>query len=121
MIEHISPADFPAWLRAAAQTHPMDRPVLLDVREPHELTWAHVAGGDAAATGYQLLAIPMALVPVRLADLDPDQPIACLCHHGARSMQIARFLVGNGFSKVANIAGGIDAWATELDTTVARY
>jgi rhodanese-related sulfurtransferase len=82
---------------------------------------AAAAGGDAAATGYNLLAIPMALVPVRLADLDPDLPIACLCHHGARSMQIARFLVGNGFSKVANIAGGIEAWAIELDTTVARY
>jgi rhodanese-related sulfurtransferase len=67
------------------------------------------------------MTIPMNTVPARLNEIDPEQPIACLCHHGARSMQVANFLVGRGFGQVANIAGGIDAWATELDPALARY
>jgi len=47
--------------------------------------------------------------------------VACLCHHGARSMRVAAFLAGNGFTQVANIAGGIDAWSIELDPALARY
>jgi rhodanese-related sulfurtransferase len=120
MIDQIAPSDFARWLADMAKSHPLERAVLLDVREPHELQWASV-GKDAAKHGYQLVTIPMAVVPVRLAELDPDQPIACLCHHGARSMQVARFLVSNGFAEVANIAGGIDAWSVQLDPSVARY
>ena len=120
MIDQIAPSDFARWLADMALQHPLERTVLLDVREPYELEWASV-GQDAATHGYQLLTIPMAAVPVRLAELDPDQPIACLCHHGVRSMQVARFLVGNGFAEVANIAGGIDAWSLQLDPSVARY
>jgi rhodanese-related sulfurtransferase len=120
MIDQIAPADFARWLADMAKAHPLERAVLLDVREPHELQWASV-GKSAAQDGYHLVTIPMAAVPLRLAELDPDQPIACLCHHGARSMQVARFLVSNGFAEVANIAGGIDAWALQLDPSVARY
>ena len=60
-------------------------------------------------------------VPPRLSELDPETPIACLCHHGGRSMQVAQFLQNQGFSRVANIAGGIHAWADEVDNTIARY
>ena len=120
MIDQIAPTDFARWLATVAQSHPLERPVLLDVREPHELQWASV-GKEAAKHGYQLVTIPMAVVPLRLAELDPDQPIACLCHHGARSMQVARFLVSNGFADVVNIAGGIDAWALQLDPAIGRY
>jgi rhodanese-related sulfurtransferase len=57
----------------------------------------------------------MGSVPARLAELDPNA-VACLCHHGGRSMQVASFLHGNqGFTHVANIAGGIHAWADEVD------
>ena len=120
MIDQIAPSDFARWLADMAKAHPLERAVLLDVREPHELQWASV-GKDAAKHGYQLVTIPMAVVPVRLAELDPDQPIACLCHHGARSMQVAAFLQSRGFEHVANIAGGIHAWSDELDSSVARY
>jgi rhodanese-related sulfurtransferase len=120
MIDQIAPSDFARWLADMAQQHPLERTVLLDVREPHEVQWASV-GKDVAKQGCQLVTIPMAAIPVRLAELDPDQPIACLCHHGSRSMQVARFLVSNGFTEVANIAGGIDAWSVQLDPTVARY
>lgn len=120
MIDQIAPADFAQWLATVAQSHPLEHAVVLDVREPYELQWASI-GKEAAPGNYQVLAIPMALVPERLAELDPDQPIACLCHHGVRSMQVARFLVSNGFSDVVNIAGGIDAWALQLDATIGRY
>lgn len=117
MIDQVRPAQFHAWLSSVAQSHPLDAPVVLDVREPYELTWAPLEAG----AGFRVLAIPMAHVPARLAELDPDQPIACLCHHGVRSMQVARFLASNGFGQVVNIDGGIDAWSTELDSAIARY
>jgi rhodanese-related sulfurtransferase len=120
MIDQITPSDFAPWLAHMAQAHPLKGAMLLDVREPHELQWASVASSNAHG-GYQFLSIPMGAVPSRLAELDPDQPIACLCHHGVRSMEVARFLSNRGFSEVVNIAGGIDAWSVQLDPSVARY
>jgi rhodanese-related sulfurtransferase len=120
MIDQIAPADFARWLADMAQAQPLAGAVLLDVREPHELKWASVAG-SAAQGGCQFLSIPMGDVPARLAELNPDQPIACLCHHGMRSMEVARFLLNQGFSEVVNIAGGIDAWSVQLDPSLARY
>ncbi len=89
---------------------------MLDVREPGELAVASIK-----ANGFNLLTIPMGVIPLRLAELDPEQPIACLCHHGGRSMQVASFLKAQGFAHVANIAGGINAWSAEVDPSVARY
>jgi rhodanese-related sulfurtransferase len=63
----------------------------------------------------------MGVIPVRLTELPTDRPIACLCHHGARSMQVAMFLQSRGFAELANIAGGIEAWSAERDSTVPRY
>jgi len=89
---------------------------VLDVREPWELQTASVV-----ADGFELRTIPMAELGQRLAELDPQQPVACLCHHGARSLRVASFLDQNGFAAVANITGGIDAWARERDPAVPRY
>lgn len=113
MIEQIRPAQLAGWLTRARLD---GEPVVLDVREPGELQVASVK-----ADGFTLLTIPMHSVPARLNELDPAQPIACLCHHGGRSMQVAHFLAGRGFEKLANVAGGIDAWSQELDPTIARY
>ena len=113
MIAQIRPADLSRWLDSA-RIH--GQPVVLDVREPNELQVASVT-----AQGFELRAIPMGLVPLRLSELDPSQPIACLCHHGGRSMQVAAFLHSKGFDHVVNIAGGIHAWANELDTRIAQY
>jgi rhodanese-related sulfurtransferase len=63
----------------------------------------------------------MHTVPLRLQELKPEQPIAVLCHHGGRSMQVAAFLVQQGFSHVANVAGGIHAWSTQLDGSIPTY
>ena len=113
MISQFRPRDLATWL---AQMSPLGEAVILDVREPGELQVAAVR-----ANGFTLLTIPMGLVPVRLSELDPQQPIACLCHHGGRSMQVAQFLASRGFEYVANIAGGIHAWAAELDPGIATY
>ena len=113
MIAQVRPSQLFSWLESA-RAHGV--PVVLDVREPSELRAASVK-----PDGFELITIPMGVVPPRLNELDPRQPVACLCHHGARSMQVASFLKARGFIHVANIAGGINAWSTELDPTVPRY
>lgn len=111
MIPQLRPADWNDWLLAQEA-----RPVLLDVREPWELQTASVH-----AEAFDLVAIPMNEIPARLAELPRDRPIACLCHHGARSQRVAMFLAQQGWADVANIAGGIEAWSCELDPGVPRY
>ena len=113
MIDQVRPQDLAAWLDHVRQ---FGSPVVLDVREPHELQMASIQ-----ADGFTLLTIPLGVIPPRLNELAPQQPIACLCHHGGRSMQVASFLKGRGFAHVANIAGGINAWSAEVDPTVPRY
>lgn len=88
-----------------------DGAVLLDVREPFEVATAAVEGA---------VHIPMGSVPARLDEVPRDRRILCLCHHGARSAQVAAFLAAQGFD-VANVAGGIDRWSTDVDPEVPRY
>jgi len=108
----IRPADLADWL----QQHQDARPVVLDVREPWEIQTACVT-----PSGFDLVHIPMATVPLRLAELDRSRPVACLCHLGGRSMQVAMYLEQHGFEDVANIAGGIHAWSLECDPGVPTY
>ena len=113
MIPQIRPAGLAAWIQ---QQPAGSTPVVLDVREPWEVQTASVK-----PEGFSLVAIPMNEVPARMEELDREQPIAVLCHHGARSQRVAVFLAGNGFDNLANIAGGIEAWSGELDPAVPRY
>ncbi|MBK7314840.1 rhodanese-like domain-containing protein [Candidatus Aalborgicola defluviihabitans] len=113
MLEQVRPRDLTQWFANATAK---GAPVVLDVREPHELQLASIK-----PQGFALLSIPMGVVPLRLTELDPEQPIACLCHHGGRSMQVTQFLLSRGFEHVANIAGGINAWSAELDPAIPRY
>lgn len=113
MVEQVFPSQLPAWL-AGARAH--GEPLVLDVREPWEVALASVR-----PDGFELAAMPMHTVPLRLADLDAERPVAVLCHHGGRSMQVAAFLAHHGFRHVANISGGIDAWSREVDPAVPRY
>ena len=114
MIAQLRPSDLQAWL----ESHAGDAraPVVLDVREAWELQTAGLQ-----PDGFELTAIPMNSVPDRLNELDPDRPIAVLCHHGTRSQRVAMFLEQHGFTDVANIAGGIEAWSVERDPSVPRY
>ena len=113
MIDQVQPAQLQDWMAAQSAHGPT---VVLDVREVWEFETACVT-----AQGFELLKIPMHTIPPRLQELNRDQPIACLCHHGARSMQVAAFLVQQGFSHVANITGGINAWSSQVDASVPTY
>ena len=118
MITQLNPADFSAWRDRT--TAPARLPVVLDVREPWELQTASVQ-----EDGFTLLTIPMREVPQQLADLQAtlglDQPIACLCHHGMRSLQVANYLLQSGFDSVVNLQGGIEAWSQQRDPAIPRY
>lgn len=87
-------------------------PLLLDVREPWEVEKAGLPG---------ITAIPMQQIPARAAELDPEQEIVAICHHGGRSMQVAMFLEQRGFGRVSNLTGGMDAWSREIDPDIPRY
>jgi rhodanese-related sulfurtransferase len=102
--------DLPAWISAVAE------PLLLDVREPWEFGLARIE-----VAGATLLHIPMMQVPERLAEISLEQPVVCICHHGVRSAQVVAFLMQQGHDAVYNLAGGIDAWSTEVDARVPRY
>lgn len=113
MIEQVPPSQLPQWIAQACAAG--EAPLLLDVREPIEWQLASVR-----ADGAELLQLPMYSLPPRLHELDPDRPVAVLCHHGARSMQVALFLQQQGFERVANVTGGIDAWS-QIDPSIPRY
>ncbi len=88
-------------------------PLLLDVREPWEYATAHIEGAKL---------LPMNEVPGKaFTELDEDQPIAVLCHHGSRSLSVANWLQQQGFSKAQSVAGGIDHWSQAIDPKVPRY
>ena len=91
-------------------------PLLLDVREPWEVQLAAIR-----IPGASMLNLPMGQIPQRLGELDPAQPILCICHHGMRSAQVVAFLERSGYDSVYNLAGGIDAWSTKVDPGVPRY
>jgi len=86
--------------------------VLLDVREHVEIEIASLPGA---------VHIPMGEVPARFMELDRGTPLVVMCHLGGRSRRVAEYLIGNGFSQVFNLRGGIDAWSTEIDPQVPRY
>jgi rhodanese-related sulfurtransferase len=89
---------------------------LLDVREPWELALARLELPDLP-----LRHLPMHEIPTRLHELDPAQPVVCICHHGARSAQVVAFLHRQGHAHAYNLDGGIDAWSALVDPAVPRY
>lgn len=97
-----------AWLEDPGR----DKPLLLDVREPWEYERCHIEGA---------VLLPMNTLPARLAELPRDRDIVVICHHGVRSYHVARFLDRHGFSRVINLAGGVDAWAKEADPSMPTY
>ena len=97
---------------AAAALLDAGKLVLLDVREPWEWELVRIEGA---------LHIPMGQVPARLAEIPRERPVVVMCHHGMRSHQVAQFLLGQGYADVANLDGGIDAWARSVDASLALY
>lgn len=88
--------------------------VLLDVREPFEWKISNLEPHGARL-------IPMGDVPARIDELDRSEPVVVYCRTGSRSDLIARYLVMNGFRKVWNLDGGINAWARSEDPGMRTY
>jgi rhodanese-related sulfurtransferase len=86
---------------------------LLDVREPWEFEAASMLGAKL---------IPMGDVPSRAhQELDPEDHIVVVCHHGVRSMNVTAWLRQQGFEKAQSMRGGIDAWSRTVDAKVPTY
>lgn len=86
--------------------------LLLDVREPWEFEICKIDGSEN---------IPMNNIPDATNQFDKGHPIAVICHHGMRSLQVAHFLETRGFNNVLNLAGGIQAWTDQIDCSMERY
>ena len=107
MIEELSPRQFLERRAAGADM------MLLDVREDWETKLAPVPSG--------IVHIPMGQIMDRLRELDPNKPTVVICRSGGRSLEVARFLSSQGFSKVFNLAGGILAWSRDVDPNIPQY
>jgi rhodanese-related sulfurtransferase len=87
-------------------------PLLLDVREPSEYEHCHIPGSTL---------IPMGEIIARLSELQPDQEIVVICHHGRRSHQVGLYLEQENFSRIINLDDGIDGWAKTVDPSMPTY
>jgi rhodanese-related sulfurtransferase len=102
----ISPTDVTALLK-------IGKTRLIDVREPWEFETTRIEGS---------VLMPMGDVPARAhQELDPDEHLVVVCHHGMRSMNVTVWLRNQGFEQAQSLRGGIDAWSAEVDPTVSRY
>tara|TARA_B100000686_G_scaffold126069_1_gene133466 strand:- start:11698 stop:12012 length:315 start_codon:yes stop_codon:yes gene_type:complete len=85
--------------------------ILLDVREIDELNICSIDGA---------VHIPMNQIPDSISNLNKEKEIIAMCHSGIRSMQVCHYLLGNGYN-IANLSGGIDEWAKNIDREMQRY
>ncbi len=107
-MQQLSPQQLADWLADPSR----DKPVLLDVREPWEVGICRIRDS---------LHIPMASVPARKDELDPDADTVVVCHHGARSFQVGVLLEACGFRSVFNLSGGVDGWAKQVEPGMPQY
>ena len=106
VVEHRTPAEVAALLAGPMPPH------VLDVRETWEYELVHLEGSTL---------IPLSTLPERANGLDRSQAYALLCHHGMRSEMAAHWLAQQGFTRLINIDGGIDAWARDVSPGMATY
>ncbi|HEX4770067.1 MAG TPA: rhodanese-like domain-containing protein [Bryobacteraceae bacterium] len=105
----LTPQEFQARLAAG------ERCTVIDVREPGEYAIARLAESEL---------IPMQSIPAslqRLEALADEQPLAVLCHHGVRSLNVVMWLRQQGIENCFSITGGIDRWSSEIDPSIPRY
>jgi rhodanese-related sulfurtransferase len=106
-MREFSAKELQQYLESAAQ-----QPLLLDVREPWEFKTARIDGATL---------VPMRSVPAKVTELDPQQEVVVICHHGVRSRMVCLFLENHGFTNVINLNGGVDGWARDVDPHMATY
>lgn len=103
---NITAIELNEWLKDAARPDPL----LLDVREPDEFAAYRIEGSTL---------IPMRTIPARLHELDRRADVVMICRSGARSYHAGMFLKQNGFERVYNLAGGVIAWAQDVERAAA--
>ena len=88
--------------------------VLIDCREPHEADIVKIGGA---------VLMPMSQLPSRMSEVESlrGKHLVVHCHHGGRSLRVAQWLRSLGFEDAQSMAGGIDAWAIEIDSSLPRY
>ncbi|WPE15757.1 rhodanese-like domain-containing protein [Candidatus Thioglobus autotrophicus] len=90
----------------------LNSPLLLDVREQWE--WDKCRFDKARL-------LPMGQIMANIDTFDKSAELVIICHHGIRSMQVARYFESIGFINVINLKGGIDAWAKTIDSSMTLY
>lgn len=107
-IPEIDPAELKARLDRG------DRLTIIDVREPHEWDIANLE-----SLGARL--IPMNELPERIDEIDRADEIVLQCRSGARSARVLEYMREQGFERLHNLRGGINAWSEEVDSSVPKY
>ncbi|MGI9105302.1 MAG: rhodanese-like domain-containing protein [Pyrinomonadaceae bacterium] len=102
----ITPAELAGRIEKGEQVR------LIDVREPEEFELARIEGAEL---------LPLSRFQKWAGALNPEDEIIVMCHHGIRSAQVCAYLAGQGFTKMFNLAGGIERWSGEVDRSVPRY
>ncbi len=105
-VREISAKELKAWMDQKKKF------VLVDVREPSEYQINKIPGSKL---------IPLGAIEERAKELNPGDEIVLQCHFGGRSMKAAKALYALGYKNVVNLAGGIDAWSTDVDASCPRY
>ncbi|KAK8697599.1 hypothetical protein V6N13_113740 [Hibiscus sabdariffa] len=113
LVKDIQPEEFHAKLQDPGF---VEEAQLIDVREPDEVS-------QASLPGFQVLPLRQIASwgPEITSKFDPMKATYVLCHHGRRSLQVAKWLQTQGFREVFNVSGGIHAYATKVDTSVPTY
>jgi len=107
-MKNLSVAELSQWLADTQR----ERPLLLDVREAWEFALCRIEGSEP---------VPLGTLGSRLSSIDPERPIVCICHHGTRSLHAGLALERHGCREIYNLVGGVDAWARQIDRSMATY
>jgi len=110
-MRHFTADQLQAYLQSVADSN-TPPPLLLDVREPWEYEKCHIENSKL---------VPMRQIPEYAEQLDPEEEIIVICHHGIRSRQVARYLESLDFTNLVNLTGGVEAWAQDVEPEMKRY
>ena len=108
-MNHLSPKELEERLQRGEQL------MLLDVRLPEEYQICNLS--HKANT----MLAPLNNLPGCLQHIPKDKPLVAYCHHGIRSQYAIQYLQQQGYTDLYNLAGGIQAWAEEVEPDMEQY